>query len=179
MNGPISARVPVKISLSPNSPISYVLGDTELQLSRIDFENVAMKALSNASHINNIPIQAVFDWKPSGSDLSSRRIACHDKQAAPAILAFREDLSSPAAHDYGLLFEVYDHGGHIAMYPSWDDKLVSADLLTQLIELFENFLTLMVKGKCATVQELFSENRAGRSGDVDDSRPGRHGLPPI
>ncbi len=134
--------------------------------SMVGYENCAVKALSKEGAFQNIPQQAVFSWNTQDRDLSSKRIICHDKEAAPAVLAYREDLSVPFAHDYGLLFEVYEHGEHIAIYASWDHNLVSVDLVGRLVRDFEELLVLVIKREGASVRELLAEHRAGGSGKV-------------
>ena len=161
MMGPLSARVPLRINLFPNSSLEDVMRDINNDFtSMIGFEHCAMKALHTNGGLQNLPAQAVFSWNPPGSDLSSKRIICYDKGVAPAILAYREDLSMPYAHDYGLLFEVYEHEGHVAMFASWDHDLVSTDLIYRLVEGFERFLTLITKTKGFTVGTALCERRA-------------------
>ena len=172
MMGPISARVPLRLHLFPNLPIRNLMRDIETQFqSMVGFEYCAMKALGNRGGLQSMLKQAVFNWHQPGIDISSKRIICHDKQAAPAVLAHREDLSMPYAHDYGLMIEVYEHGEHIAIYASWDHNLISRDLINRLLEDFGIFLMLIIKARGVTVLELLSENRAGRSGQVADFQP--------
>ena len=181
MVGPISARVPLQIRSFPDLPIENLMRDIDTQLSAmIGFEHCAMRALSKGTSLQNMLKQAVFSWNPPGSDLASRRIVCHDKEVAPAVLAYREDLSLPFAHDYGLMFEVYEHGQHISTYASWDQNLASADLVRRLFESFETLLTAIIKTPRATVLELLSDNRSSRSEPVSSTRmPQRAGPPSI
>ena len=159
MMGPVSARVPLSIHLSLNLSVDNLMRNIENQFtSMIGFEYCAMKALNNQGGSQNTLKQAVFHWNPPGSDVSSRRIICHDKAVAPAVLAYREDLSVPYAHDYGLLFEVHEHGGHIAILASWDHNLVSAELIGRLFENFGSFLTSIIKTRGLTVRELLYES---------------------
>ena len=167
--GPISARVPLRLRFSPELSIENLMRDISTQFTlMIGFEHCAMKVLSNGGSFQNMLKQAVFSWNTPGSDISSRRIICHDKEVAPAVLAYREDLLVPFAHDYGLMFEVYEHDGHIAIYASWDHNLVSADFIDRLYEDFGAFLMLIVKKRRVTVLELLAENRAGRAGESAD-----------
>ena len=179
MMGPISARVPLRVRVFPNLSIEKLMRDIETQLSSmIGFEHCAMRALSNGCGFKNIQKQAIFNWNPPDSDLSSRRIVCYDKEVVPAILAYREDLSVPFAHDFGLMYEVYEHGEHITIYVTWDQYLVSPDLISRLSETFESFLTTIIKTRGATVRDVLSKNRACQSGQVLSFRPQRAGLPP-
>lgn len=172
MMGPISARVPIRLRFFLNTSIKNLMRDIDTQFqSMIGFEHCAMKALSNQGNPQNVPKQAVFSWNPPGTDVSSKRIICHDKEVAPAVLAYREDLTTTFAHDYGLLFEVYGHGEHITIYASWDHKLVSAELINRLSEDFGNFLVLIIKRSSGTVLELLAEIRAGRAAQVADPIP--------
>lgn len=173
MMGPISARVPLRIHFFPNLSIENLMRDIETQLiSMVGFEHCAM------SCFQNMPKQAVFSWNPRDSDIFSKRIVCYDKEAAPAVLDYREDLSVPFAHDYGLMFEVYDHGEHITIHASWDQELVSADFINRLLEDFGSFLASIIRTRGATVLELLSKNRVGQSEQVANSHPHRAGLPP-
>ena len=153
--------------------------DIETQFSSmIGFEHCAMKVLRKETGFQSMPKQAVFSWNPLGSDLSSKRIVCHDKEAAPAVLDYREDLSVPVAHDYGLLFEVYEHGEHITIYATWDHVLVSADLITRLFDKFGSSLLQIIRTRGVTVSELLSENRVGRSRQMAHFEPQRAELAP-
>ena len=173
MMGPINARVPLRIRIYPDLSIENLLRDIQTQFSSmIDFEHCAMKALSNKAGYLNTLKQAVFSWNPPNCDVSSKRIICYDKEAAPAILAYREDLSVPSAHDYGLMFEVYEHGEHITIHATWDQDFVSADLISRLFENFGSFLVLIIKKRGVTVVELLSEHR------VANFEPQRAGLAP-
>ena len=173
MMGPISARVPLRIHFFPNLSIENLMRDIETQLlSMVGFEHCAM------SCFQDMPKQAVFSWNPRDSDVFSKRIVCHDKEAAPAVLDYREDLSVPFAHDYGLLFEVYEHGEHITIHATWDQELVSADFISRLLEEFGNLLVSIIRTRGATVVELLSENRVGQSEQVANSDHHRAGLPP-
>lgn len=164
MMGPISARVPLRVRLFPNLPIEDLLRDIETQFSSmVGFEHCAMRALSKEADSKHMLKQAVLNWNPPDSDISSKRIVCHDKKAAPAVLAYREDLSVPFANGYGLMFEVYEHGDHIAMNVTWDPDLVSVDLLRPLCEGFESFLVSIIKNRGVTVLEMLSKIRACRS----------------
>ena len=158
MMGPISARVPLRVHVFP----SYTLEDLMRHIndeftSMIGFEHCAMKALYPNGGLQNLPPHAVFSWNPPGSDLSSERIACHDKAAAPAVLAYREDLSVPYAHDYGLLFEVYEHAGHVAMVATWEPELLSTDRIHRLMGYFRYFMTLLLKSRGLTLREVFRD----------------------
>ena len=169
MMGPISARVPLRLRFSPELSIDNLMCDISSQFTyMIGFEHCAMKVLSNGGDFQNMLTQAVFCWNTPNSDISSRRIICHDKEVAPAILAYREDLSVPFAHDYGVMFEVYEHDGHIAIYASWDHNLVSADFIDRLSEDFGAFLMLVIKKRGATVLELLAEKRNGRAEESAD-----------
>lgn len=177
--GPISARVPLRIRLFPDLSIENLMHDIESQLSSmIGFEHCAMKVLSKETGFQSMPKQAVFSWNPAGNDLSSRRIICHDKEAAPAVLDYRADLSMTFAHDYGLLFEVYEHGEHITIHASWDPALVSADLMSRLFDRFGSFLLLIIKTRGVTVSKLLFENSLGQLGEMANSESQRAGLPP-
>ena len=167
MMGPLSARAPIRISLLPDSSLEDLMRHINNEFtSMIGLEHCAMKALHTDGGLHNLPPQAVFSWNPPGSDLSSKRIICHDKAVAPAVLAYREDLSVPYAHDYGLLFEVYEHGGHVAILASWDRNLVSADLIGRLVEGFERFLMLIIKTKDLTLREVLCDRAADRAGEM-------------
>ncbi|KAL9073584.1 MAG: hypothetical protein Q9161_002824 [Pseudevernia consocians] len=173
MMGPISARVPLRIHFFPNLSIENLMRDIETQLlSMVGFEHCAM------SCFQDMPKQAVFSWNPRDSDVFSKRIVCHDKEAAPAVLDYREDLSVPFAHDYGLMFEVYEHGEHITIHATWDQELVSADFISRLLEEFGSLLVSIIRTRGATVAELLSENRVGQSEQVANSDHHRAGLPP-
>lgn len=164
MMGPISARIPLKIHFFPDLPIKNLMRDIESQFSSmVGFEHCAMKALSKGVGFQNMVKQAVFNWNPPDSDLTSKRIVCHDKEAAPAVLAYREDLSMPVAHDYGLMFEVYEHGEHITIYATWDHNLIPVDLRNWLFMNFESFLSSIIKTRGKTVLELLSENKLDAS----------------
>lgn len=179
MMGPISARVPLTVRLFPNLSIENLMRDIETQFSSmIGFEHCAMKVLSEECGFQNLRKQAVFNWNLPGTDLSPKRIVCHDKEAAPAVLAYREDLSVPFSHDYGLLFEIYEHGQHITIHASWDRALVSVDLVNRLFERFGSLLISIVKVPGGTVLELLSENNASQSGQGDSFQPQQAGLPP-
>lgn len=165
--GPISARVPLRVRLFPHLLIKDLMRDIDTQFaSMAGFEHCAMRALSKGADVKNMPKQAVFNWNPPGSDVSSKRVVCHDREAAPAVLAYREDLSVPFAHDYGLLFEVYEHGEYIAIYVSWDQNLVEANLIRRLCEDFESFLVAIIKIGGGSVLDLLSEIKACRAGQV-------------
>lgn len=167
MMGPISTRVPLRIRFFPDLSIEDLMCDIDTQFSSmVGFEHCAMKVLSDERGFQNMPKQAVFNWNPPDSDLSSKRIVCYDKEAAPAVLAYREDLSVPSAHDYGLMFEVYEHGGHIAIYASWDHGLVSRELVSSVSDDFGGLLSLIVRTQGVTVSELLSRHRVGRLGEV-------------
>ena len=168
MMGPISARVPLRIHLLPNSSIEEVMRfiDNEFA-SMIGFEHCALEVLHTKGGLQNLPPQAVFSWNPPGSDLSSKRIICLDKAVAPAVLAYREDLSVPYAHDYALLFEVYEHDGYVAVFATWDRGPLSAELILELVEEFERFLMLILKSSKLTVREVLSDGTAGRAEETD------------
>lgn len=177
--GPISAPVPLRIRFFPDLSIESLMHDIESQFSSmIGFEHCAMKVLSKETGFQSMPKQAVFCWNPPGNDLSSKRIICHDKEAAPAVLDYRADLSMPAAHDYGLLFEVYEHGEHITIHASRDPNLVSADLISRLFDRFGGFLLLIMKTRGVTVSKLLFENRVGQLGQMANSESQRAGLLP-
>ena len=177
--GPISARVPLWIRFFPDLSIESLMHDIESQFSSmIGFEHYAMKVLSKETGIQNMPRQAVFSWNTPGNDLSSKRIICHDKEAAPAVLDYRADLSMPFAHDYGLLFEVYEHGEHITIHASGDPALVSADLIHRLFDRFGSFLLLIIKTRGVSVSKLLFENGMGQLGQMANSESQGAGLPP-
>ncbi len=172
MMGAISARVPLCVRFSPDLSIEDLMRDINAQFSAmIGFEHCAMSSLQN------MPMQAVFNWNPVDGDISSKRIVCHDKEAAPAVLGYREDLSVPFAHDYGLMFEVYEHGEHLTIRATWDHHLVSTSLISRVFEDFGNFLVLIIRTPGATVGELLSENRVGQSGQVAAFEPQRAAFP--
>ena len=168
MMGPLSARVPIQIYLSLNSSLEDLVRHiNEVFASMIGFEHCAMKTLHTDGGLQNLRPQAVFSWNPPGNDLSYKRITCHDNAVAPTVLAYREDLSVPYAHDYGLLFEVYEHIGHVAICASWDGDRVSVDLIGQLAEDFRRFLMLIVKSRTLTLREALCESRkANRVGEM-------------
>ena len=167
MMGPISVRVPVRILFSPQTTIEILLRAFETQLSAmIGFEHCALKALSNQGDIKTMPQQAVFNWNPPGSDVSAKRIICHDKEVAPAVLAYREDLSIPYAHDYGVMFEVHEHDGHIAIQTNYDPALILDDQMKRLIWDFSTHLTCIIKKKGRTVAELLAATKAIQTGRV-------------
>ena len=173
MMGAISARVPLRIRFFPDLSIDNIMRDIDAQFSAmVGFEHCAM-----SSH-QNMPKLAVFSWNPVDSEISSKRIVCYDKEAAPAVLDHREDLSVPFAHDYGLMFEVYEHGEHLIIRATWDHHLVSTSLISRLFEDFGSFLALIIRTRGATVVELLSENRVGQSGQVPAFEPQRAALPP-
>lgn len=172
MMGAISARVPLSIRFFPDLSIENLMRHINAQFSAmIGFEHCAMSSLQN------MPMQAVFNWNPVDGDISSKRIVCHDKEAAPAVLDYREDLSVPFAHDYGLMFEVYEHGEHLTIRATWDHNLVSTILISRVFEDFGNFLALIIRTPGATVVELLSENKVGQSGQVAAFEPQRAALP--
>ena len=173
MMGAISARVPLCIRFFPDLLIDNLMRDINTQFSAmIGFEHCAMSSLQN------MPKQAVFSWNPVDSDISSKRIVCYDKEAAPAVLDYREDLSVPFAHDYGLMFEVYEHGEHLTIHATWDHNLVPKNFISRVFEDFGNFLALIIRTRGATVVELLSENRVGQSGQGGAFEPQRAALPP-
>ena len=168
MMGPVSARVPLRIPLFLNSSLEDLMRCIEYQLkSMVGLEHCAMEALHTNGGLQNLRLQAVFSWNPPGSDLSSKRIVCNDKRVAPAVLAYRDDLSVPYAHDYGLLFEVYDHEGHIAILASWDHHLVPKAFISLLVDEFERFLTLTLESRSLTLREVLSKPMAGRAEETD------------
>ena len=176
MMGPISARVPIRIRFFPDLSIENLMRDIKTGfLSMIGFEHCAMKALSNEADFQRTVKQAVFNWNLPDCDLSSKRIVCYDKQAAPTVLDFREDLSVPFAHDYGLMFEVYEHGEHITIRVNWDQDLVSVDLINRLIEDFGSFLSSIIRTRGVTVVELLSAH--GFYGQMAGFEPQPAGLP--
>ena len=175
MMGPVSARVPLRFHLFHTLPVETLMRDIDAQFSSmIGFEHCAIRALNlpgaAAAADFGTPLElvqaAVFAWHPPGADIAAARIVCHDRDAAPAVLAYREDLSSPLAHDFGLLVEVYEHGDHVSIYASWDPVVVAADLVARLLEDFEFFLSVVVKRRLGTVGELLSAYRACRAGPV-------------
>ena len=148
--GPISARVPFRIHIFPKLSLEDLMADIDNQFtSMIGFEYCAMQCLSSNDGRRKSPTQAVFSWNPPGSDLSSRSVVCSDKTVAPAVLTFREDLSWPYTHNHGLMFEVCEceDGEHVAMFASWDGKLIPADRIRWLVDGFARSLTLIVKSK--------------------------------
>ena len=187
MMGPISARVPLRILLPPNASLEELMRSIKNEFtSMIGLEHCAMKILHPNGGMHNLPPQAVFSWNPLGSDILSARIACTDRSVAPGVLAYREDLSVAYAHDYGLLFEVYERDGYLAVYTSWDRDLVSEELIGILVGRFERFLRLMVgseeglslqevivedrKGEMKRVQEMNSAEPIDRAGEMDRAR---------
>ena len=175
--GPISARVPIRIRFFPDLSIENLLCDIQIQLSSmIGFEHCAMKALSSGVGFQNMLKQAVFSWNSPECDITSKRIVCHDKEAAPAVLAYREDLSVPFAHDYVLMFEVYEHDGHITTYATWDHNLVFDDFISRLFDDFGSFLALIIKTRGATMVELLSEHRMPKSEPQQDVALNRSGV---
>lgn len=170
MMGPIGTRVALRICFIQDLSREDLLSDIDTQLSSmIGFEHCAMRVLSNERGLRNMPRQAVFNWNPPNSDVSSRRIVCHDKEAAPAVLAYSEDLSVVFPHDYGLMFEVYEHGEHIAIYASWDQSLVSADLVNRVSDDFVGLLPLIIRTRDVTVSELLAQLRPDQLGQVAGS----------
>lgn len=166
--GPVSARVPLRISLSLDISLETLMRSIEDQLkSMIGFEHCAMKALHPNRGLKTLRPQAVFSWNPPSNDLSSKRIIFNDKGVDPAVLAYREDLSVPYAHDYGLLFEVYDHEGHVAIFASWEHHLVSKSFISRLVDEFERFLTLILKSRGLTVREVLSKHMADHAEETD------------
>ena len=175
--GPISARVPIRIRFFPDMSIGKFLYGIQTQLScMIGFEHCAMKALSSGVGFQNMLKQAVFSWNPHECDITSKRVVCHDKEAAPAVLAYREDLSVPFTHDYVLMFEVYEHDGHITIYATWDHNLVFDDFIDRLFDDFGSFLALIIKERDATVVELLSKHRMAKSEPEQDVAPNRTGV---
>ena len=168
MMGPVSARVPLRINLFPNSSLEEVMRfiDNEFA-SIIGFEHCALEVLHTNGGLQNLPPQVVFSWNPPASDNSSKRIICLDKAVAPGVLAYRDDLSVPYAHDYALLFEVYEHDGHVAMIATWDPAPLSAELIVELMENFGRFLMLILKSSKLTVREVLSDGTAGRAEETD------------
>ena len=174
--GPISARVPIRIRFFPELSIENLLCDIQVQLSSmIGFEHCAMTALSG-SGFEDMLKQAVFSWNLPACDITSKRIVCHDKEAAPAVLAYREDLSVPFAHDYVLLFEVYEHDGYITTYATWDHNLIFDDFVSRLFNDFGSFLALTIKTRGATMVELLSEHRMAKSEPQKDVTLNRSGV---
>ena len=158
MMGPISARVPLRVYVFPSYTLEDLMRHINNQFtSMIGFEHCAMEASHTNGGLHNLPPQAVFSWNPPGSDLSSKRIVCQDKAVAPAVLAYREDLSVPFAHDYGLLFEVYEHGGHVAMVATWEPELVETDLIHRLMGDFRYFVMLLLKSRRLTLRKVFRD----------------------
>ena len=175
--GPISARVPIRIRFFPDLSIEDLLGDIQIQLSSmIGFEHCAMKALGSGVGFDDMLKQAVFSWNLPECDITSKRIICHDNEAAPAILAYREDLSLPFAHDYGLMFEVYEHDGYITTYANWDHNFVFDDFISRLFDDFGSFFTLIIKTRGATMVELLTEHRMAKSEPQQDVNLNRSGV---
>ena len=117
-------------------------------------EQYAIKALSNRGAFQNTFKQAVFDWNQVHMDITSINSVCNDKEVAPATLEYREDLSMASTHDYGLLFEVHDHGEYLVICLSWDHNLIADGDIFQLLVRFERIFLLMITTPGLTVQEL-------------------------
>ena len=175
--GPISARVPIRIRFSPDLSIEDLLCDVQIQLSSmIGFEHCAMHALGSGVGFQDLLKQAVFSWNLTECDITSKRVVCHDNEAAPAVLAYREDLSIPFANDYGLMFEVYEHDGYVTTYATWDHNLVFDDFISRLFDDFGSFLALIIKTQGSTVVELLSEHRVATFEPQKDVNLNRSGV---
>ena len=164
MMGPISARAPLRIQLTPDASLEELMRSIENEFtSMIGFEHCAMKTLHPNGGLHNLPPQAVFSWNSLGSDFFSERIACVDRSVTPpatAILAYREDLSVAYTHDYGLLFEVYERDGYLAIFTSWDHVLVSEVFVGRLVGDFGRFLSLIVRSGGLSLRDVMMVDRA-------------------
>ena len=71
----------------------------------------------------------------------------------------------PFAHDFGLLFEVWEYEGHIAIHASWDHELVGENFVGRLVEGFGRVLLLVGKmdGR-KTVGELMADGGGTEAG---------------
>ena len=158
MMGPISARVPLRVYVFPSYTLEDLMRHINNQFtSMIGFEHCAVEASHTNGGLHNLPPQAVISTNPPATDISSERNVYHANAVAPAVLAYREDLSVPYAHDYGLLFEVYEHGGHVAMVATWEPELVETDLVRRLMGDFAYFVMLLLKSRRLTLRKVFRD----------------------
>ncbi|KAK3176000.1 hypothetical protein OEA41_007322 [Lepraria neglecta] len=153
--GPVSARVPIRITFDKDMTTGGLLKIIGYQLlSMVGVEHYAVRALRGQGFNWKSVTQGVFQWHPLRSDVFNKMIVCHDKDAALATLRFRQDLSTPANHDYGLMVDIWEEDGYISINTSWNSQLLEWRKVDHLIKRFTTLFTLIVNGHGETVGEL-------------------------
>ena len=155
--GPVSARVPVRILFDRYLTTGGLLKIIGHQLlSMVGSEHNAIRALRGKEYLFRTVTQGVFQWHPLRSDVFNRTIICHDQDAAPAILKFRQDLSTPAAHSHGLMLDIWEEDGYISIHASWNSNLLETEKIDHLIDRFVTLFSLIIRAHGKTVGELIS-----------------------
>ena len=153
--GPVSAAIPLYISVDDTHSIAQLLDSIALQLAAIKgIEHLGMPAGSTIRDYQT----GILNWNPPNTDLFSssgreeRIIPCPSTDNPTACLDFRRTLSTPPAHSWGLMLDVHEHHvggdewGHISIRTSWDPQLVDKRRVGELVEKFKEILRI-VTGK--------------------------------
>lgn len=158
--GPVSAQVPIRVIFDNDMTIGGLQKIISYQfLSMVGVEHYAMRALRGKGFDWKSVTQGVFQWHPMRSDIFNRTIACHDKDASPATLRYRSDLSVPANHDHGFMLDIWEEDGYISIHASWNSRMLEWEKVEHMIERFATIFTLIMKGHGETVGEIMRRCR--------------------
>ena len=150
--GPMASTVMQHVSLPPEEPISTVLRSIQSTSTRmLNYEPFHTEHISKQpGKINHI----LFDWLLPGSDLSSR-VAEYPIDNGKACLQVIEELY-PNLHALSCVVKIFDNGDHLKVLSSFDDHLLSASQIEEMIDLFAAKLKRICQGQDMSVESLMT-----------------------
>ena len=150
--GPMASLVLQHVSLPPKEPISTVLRSIQNTSTRmLNYEPFhTMHVQRHRGIMNHI----LFDWLMPGSDFSSR-VAEHPVGNGKACLrVIQEQFPNPRS--LTCLVKIYDNGDHLKVLSTFDDHLLSASLIEEMLDLFAAKLRRICEGQGMSVESLMT-----------------------
>ena len=150
--GPMASAAMQHVSLPPEEPILTVLRSLQNASTRmLKYEPFHLEhAFRHPGRDNHI----VLDWLLPGSDLSSR-VAEYPIGNGKACLQVVQELY-PNPHAASCVVKIFDNGDHLEVLSSFDDHLLSASLMEEMIDLFAAKLRRICEGQGMSVESLMT-----------------------
>ena len=150
--GPMASTVLQHVSLPPEEPISTVLRRIQNNSTHmLKYEPFHTKhALRQPGRMNHI----LFDWLLPGSDLSSR-VAEYPVGNGKACLRVIDELF-PNPLSITCVVKIFDNGDHLKVLSNFNDHLLSASRVEEILDLFAAKLRRICQGQGMSVESLMT-----------------------
>ena len=150
--GPMASAVMQHVSLPPEEPISTVLRSIQSTTTRmLNYEPFHTEhSFQQPGKDNHI----ILDWLLPGCDLLSRVAEYPIGNGKASLRVIQEQFPNP--HAVSCVFKICDNGDHLKVISSFDDQLLSASQMEEMIDLFISKLKRICQGQGMSVESLMT-----------------------